>query len=45
MLDFLPHNYCVQKLLKACARGDIDEVMALLTYGVDVDTEKEVHVL
>ena len=32
-----PYLLTSQKLLKACERGDVDEVVALLTYGLDVD--------
>ncbi len=31
-------TFALQKLLNACKKGDVDEALALLTYGVDVDT-------
>ncbi len=42
------HHHCIftlQKLLLACEDGEVDDVLALLTYGVNVVVEDQVYYL
>ena len=34
-----------QRLLRACESGEVDEVMALLTHGISVDTATGVCII